>query len=164
VRSSLVVRLEYRPGSTLYLIWSQSRSARGTNPALRPLHHIGRSFRDAGSNTMADKRSAPRFGVEMHYSPEPLLGDILVVQGLVQEGVAERLIWGEAAPQRLDLLESCGGTGRTEPNDQPVVPRGIPRHHRWDDLFPERGHMEVGDDSREEVPVSKQMALQRGRL
>ena len=43
-------RWEYRPGSTLFLVWSQSRGDSSADPGFRPLHHFGSSFADEGTN------------------------------------------------------------------------------------------------------------------
>ena len=50
LRSNLVLRWEYRPGSTLFFVWSQSRSGYGQKIAFRPLDSLGRSFTDEGTN------------------------------------------------------------------------------------------------------------------
>ena len=52
LRSNLVFRWEYRPGSTVFLVWSQSRSAAiaGANPTFKPFNSIGDVFSDAGPN------------------------------------------------------------------------------------------------------------------
>jgi hypothetical protein len=57
VRSNLVLRWEYRPGSTLFLVWSQSRQANSANPALEPWSNLGKSFADEGSNLFLLKLS-----------------------------------------------------------------------------------------------------------
>ncbi|MBI4553535.1 MAG: carbohydrate binding family 9 domain-containing protein [Candidatus Latescibacteria bacterium] len=49
LRSNLVFRWEYRPGSTLFLVWSQSRSAFSNDPTFR-FQNLGRSFKDDGPN------------------------------------------------------------------------------------------------------------------
>ena len=50
LRSNVVLRWEYRPGSTFFFVWSQSRSAFSTNPSFQPLDEIRQGFFDAGSN------------------------------------------------------------------------------------------------------------------
>ncbi len=55
LRSNTVLRWEFRPGSTLFLVWSQSREAalesvRETDLAFRPLHRLANSFTDNGKN------------------------------------------------------------------------------------------------------------------
>ena len=50
LQSNMVLRWEYRPGSTLFLVWSQANSAFSSEPSFRPLKNIGESFLDAGSD------------------------------------------------------------------------------------------------------------------
>jgi hypothetical protein len=50
LRSNVVLRWEYRPGSTLFLVWSQSRSGYDQEIAFRPLDSLGHSFTDEGTN------------------------------------------------------------------------------------------------------------------
>ena len=53
LRGNMVLRWEYRPGSALFLVWSQSRSAdldEAVDPELRPLAGVQDSFADEGSN------------------------------------------------------------------------------------------------------------------
>ena len=55
LRGNTVLRWEFRPGSTLFLVWSQSREADLTHVGeadldFRPLHRLRTSFTDAGSN------------------------------------------------------------------------------------------------------------------
>lgn len=50
LRSNLVFRWEYRPGSTVFLVWSQSRSAFLNDPTFKPFNSIGSVFSDAGPN------------------------------------------------------------------------------------------------------------------
>lgn len=54
-RSSAVLRWEWRPGSTLFLVWQQSRSGRG--PLRRPAEpaDLARGLGDAGDNFLAIK-------------------------------------------------------------------------------------------------------------
>lgn len=58
LRSNAVFRWEYRPGSTLFLVWAQSRSAFSNDPTFRPLSNLGDSFTDKGQNI---------FQVKMNY-------------------------------------------------------------------------------------------------
>jgi hypothetical protein len=57
LRSNVVLRWEYRPGSTLFLVWAQSRSASSDDPAFRPLRSLGSSFTDEGQNIFQVKVS-----------------------------------------------------------------------------------------------------------
>ena len=55
LRGNTVLRWEFRPGSTLFLVWSQSRAVeladiKGTALELRPFHRLGSSFTDEGKN------------------------------------------------------------------------------------------------------------------
>ena len=55
LRSNAVLRWEFHPGSTLFLVWSQSREAaldsvRQTDLEFRPFHRLGSSFTDEGEN------------------------------------------------------------------------------------------------------------------
>jgi hypothetical protein len=53
LRGNMVLRWEYRPGSALFLVWSQSRSAdldEAVDPNLHPLSGVGDSLTDEGSN------------------------------------------------------------------------------------------------------------------
>jgi len=55
LRGNTVLRWEFRPGSTLFLVWSQSRetaleSVREADLEFRPLHRLGSSFTDEGKN------------------------------------------------------------------------------------------------------------------
>ena len=55
LRGNAVLRWEFQPGSTLFLVWSQSREAalesvQETDLAFRPLHRLGNSFADDGKN------------------------------------------------------------------------------------------------------------------
>jgi len=50
LRGNLVLRWEYRPGSTLYAVWSQSRQAKGGVPELQPWSNLRKSFADEGAN------------------------------------------------------------------------------------------------------------------
>lgn len=55
LRSNLVLRWEYRPGSTLFLVWSQSRQASAQEPALQPWSNLRQSFADEGENILLVK-------------------------------------------------------------------------------------------------------------
>jgi len=55
LRSNLVLRWEYRPGSTVFLVWSQSRSAASNDSEFRPLQSLRRAFRDEGTNVFLIK-------------------------------------------------------------------------------------------------------------
>lgn len=55
LKSNLVLRWEFRPGSTLFVVWSQSRSASledvtSDDLEFRPLDRLGSAFSDDGSN------------------------------------------------------------------------------------------------------------------
>lgn len=50
LRSNLVLRWEYRPGSTLFAVWSQNRSDSFDEPAFRPWASVRQSFADEGQN------------------------------------------------------------------------------------------------------------------
>ena len=55
LRGNTVLRWEFRPGSTLFFVWSQSREAvlesvQEADLNLRPLHRLGSSFTDKGQN------------------------------------------------------------------------------------------------------------------
>ena len=55
LRGNTVLRWEFRPGSTLFLVWTQSRetaleSVKVADLEFRPLHRLGSSFTDAGKN------------------------------------------------------------------------------------------------------------------
>ncbi|MFA6108149.1 MAG: DUF5916 domain-containing protein [Candidatus Latescibacterota bacterium] len=62
VRSNLVLRWEFRPGSALFLVWSQSRSADLEDPLgeeleFRPFDRLRRAFTDEGDNVLLTKVS-----------------------------------------------------------------------------------------------------------
>lgn len=57
LRSNLVLRWEYLPGSTLFLVWSQSRRDNSANPELEPWSNLGKSFADEGANLFLAKLS-----------------------------------------------------------------------------------------------------------
>ena len=55
LRGNTVLRWEFRPGSTLFLVWSQSREAalesvRESDIDFRPLYRLGSTFTDTGKN------------------------------------------------------------------------------------------------------------------
>lgn len=50
LRSNIVFRWEYRPGSTFFFVWSQSRSAFSNDPTFRPFRNVGNTFSDDGPN------------------------------------------------------------------------------------------------------------------
>ncbi|MDE0684708.1 MAG: DUF5916 domain-containing protein [Candidatus Poribacteria bacterium] len=55
LRGNTVLRWEFQPGSTLFLVWSQSREAalesvREADLDFRPLHRLGSTFTDEGKN------------------------------------------------------------------------------------------------------------------
>ena len=57
LRGNAVLRWEYRPGSVLFLVWSQSRSAfmETDNPLLKPYYDLKSSFTDKGENVFLIK-------------------------------------------------------------------------------------------------------------
>ncbi|MFC1525701.1 DUF5916 domain-containing protein [Candidatus Latescibacterota bacterium] len=57
LRSNLVLRWEYRPGSTLFLVWqmNRDRDLEQIDPEFEPLSGIGRSFTDDGDNILLVK-------------------------------------------------------------------------------------------------------------
>lgn len=60
LRGNTVLRWEFRPGSTLFLVWTQSREAeleqlRTTDLEFRPLHRLRSSFTDEGKNVFLMK-------------------------------------------------------------------------------------------------------------
>ena len=56
-RSNLVLRWEWRPGSTLYLVWQQDREADILNPTRASASDLFRSFGASGDNFFAVKTS-----------------------------------------------------------------------------------------------------------
>jgi len=50
LRSNLLLRWEYEPGSTLFLVWSQSRQDRAQEPELRAWSNLRKSSADEGAN------------------------------------------------------------------------------------------------------------------
>jgi hypothetical protein len=59
LRGNVVFRWEYKPGSVLFLVWSQSRSASPEidDPILRPYEDLKDSFTDKGENVFLAKLS-----------------------------------------------------------------------------------------------------------
>jgi hypothetical protein len=55
LRSNLVVRWEYRPGSTLFVVWSQGRSQMDPTGAFNLAHDFDRLMGAAGTNVVAIK-------------------------------------------------------------------------------------------------------------
>jgi len=55
LRSNLVVRWEYRPGSTVFLVWNHGRSAYSTDPTAGILDEVGRLVDDTLRNTFMVK-------------------------------------------------------------------------------------------------------------
>ena len=55
LQSNLVLRWEYRPGSTLFFVWSQSRDKSFERARFRPLADLGGSLTDDGTNTFLVK-------------------------------------------------------------------------------------------------------------
>ncbi len=55
IRSNLVLRWEYRPGSTLFLVWNQSRFNFGSDPRFRPFRDLGDIFSDDMQNVLLVK-------------------------------------------------------------------------------------------------------------
>ena len=50
MQSNLVLRWEYRPGSALFVVWSQSRDKAFERARFRPLSDLGGSLTDDGTN------------------------------------------------------------------------------------------------------------------
>jgi hypothetical protein len=57
LRSNVVLRWEYRPGSTLFLVWSQGRSMSDGGGRLRLGPDLGDLLRAPGTNTLTVKAS-----------------------------------------------------------------------------------------------------------
>jgi len=55
IRSNVVLRWEYRPGSTLFLVWNQSRQNAITDPSFRPFHDLSGIFGDDMQNVFLVK-------------------------------------------------------------------------------------------------------------
>ncbi|MBM4188460.1 MAG: carbohydrate binding family 9 domain-containing protein [Gemmatimonadetes bacterium] len=52
LRSNLVLRWEYRPGSTLFLVWNQNRFGAGADPRFRLFDHLGGIFDEPMQNVL----------------------------------------------------------------------------------------------------------------
>lgn len=57
LRSNLVVRWEYRPGSTVFVVWNQNRAFRATDPRFRALSDLGDIWNDDQQNVFLIKAS-----------------------------------------------------------------------------------------------------------
>ncbi len=55
IRSNLVLRWEYRPGSTVFLVWNQNRFNFGSDPRFRPFRDLGDIFSDDMQNVFLVK-------------------------------------------------------------------------------------------------------------
>jgi hypothetical protein len=55
LRSNLVVRWEYRPGSTVFFVWNHGRSGYSTDPTAGVFEETGRLFDDTMRNTFMVK-------------------------------------------------------------------------------------------------------------
>jgi hypothetical protein len=55
LRSNLVIRWEYRPGSTLFLVWNHNRSGESSDPYFDAWGQIKGAFTDASQNTFLIK-------------------------------------------------------------------------------------------------------------
>jgi hypothetical protein len=55
LRSNVVLRWEYRPGSTLFLVWNQGRQSVIDDPRFRPLHNLSGIFGDDMQNVFLVK-------------------------------------------------------------------------------------------------------------
>ena len=60
LKSNMVLRWEFQPGSTLFAVWSQSRDASPEDPTeedleFRPFDRLRSSFSDEGSNVFLIK-------------------------------------------------------------------------------------------------------------
>jgi len=55
IRSNLVLRWEYRPGSTLFLVWNQSRFGFDDQPRFRLFDNLGRIFEEDMQNVLLVK-------------------------------------------------------------------------------------------------------------
>jgi hypothetical protein len=55
LRSNLVVRWEYMPGSTLFLVWNRGQSGSTTDPSFRVFRQFGNLFGDDQQNTFLVK-------------------------------------------------------------------------------------------------------------
>jgi hypothetical protein len=57
LRSNLVLRWEYAPGSTVFLVWNHGRSGSAADPTFRAFDGIRRLFADTQRNTFLIKVS-----------------------------------------------------------------------------------------------------------
>jgi Domain of unknown function (DUF5916) len=55
IRSNVVLRWEYRPGSTLFLVWNQGRQTAIADPSFRPFHDLAGIFKDDMQNVFLVK-------------------------------------------------------------------------------------------------------------
>ncbi|MBI4420812.1 MAG: carbohydrate binding family 9 domain-containing protein, partial [Gemmatimonadetes bacterium] len=55
LRTNAVLRWEFRPGSTLYLVWNQNRGEENFDGTLRTLHHLGDAVTSGGTHVFALK-------------------------------------------------------------------------------------------------------------
>ena len=55
LRSNVVLRWEYRPGSTIFLVWNQNRFNIASDPRFRALHDLGGIFSDDMQNVLLVK-------------------------------------------------------------------------------------------------------------
>jgi hypothetical protein len=55
LRSNLVVRWEYLPGSTLFLVWNHGQSGSASDPTFRVWDEFGSLLRDDQQNTFLVK-------------------------------------------------------------------------------------------------------------
>ena len=54
-RSNAVVRWEWRPGSTLFVVWQQNRAASGADGSAVGFDNLGDAVRAEGENVLAVK-------------------------------------------------------------------------------------------------------------
>jgi hypothetical protein len=57
LKSNMILRWEYGPGSTLFVVWSQSRNHKSDYATFRPLDNVRDSFSDDGTNVLMAKVS-----------------------------------------------------------------------------------------------------------
>lgn len=57
LRGNAVLRWEFAPGSTMFLVWTQDRAASEADGEFRPSHSLGRLFDDTGRNVLMMKVS-----------------------------------------------------------------------------------------------------------
>ncbi len=57
LRTNLVIRWEYRPGSTVFLVWNQNRAFRAADPRFRALSDLGDIWNDDQQNVFLIKAS-----------------------------------------------------------------------------------------------------------